>query len=150
MSKRAKKIGPGSTLRLELHLKKFASREYMLSAAEVGELFKMLMAEVARQPIPKTKNRFVQEMFDERAEYSRIRGSFARGRLPKGRREAVYERDNGKCRYCGSDVAWQDYHCDHVTPVKRGGGDEISNLATSCRTCNLTKSAKDLNDWVRH
>jgi hypothetical protein len=35
---------------------------------------------------------------------------------------------------------------DHIMPVALGGTNEIGNLVTACRTCNLTKGAKFMND----
>lgn len=38
-------------------------------------------------------------------------------------------------------------HIDHIFPKSRGGKDSISNLITSCRSCNLSKSDKTLYEW---
>ena len=31
-------------------------------------------------------------------------------------------------------------HVDHIIPVSRGGTDELDNLQTLCKECNLNKS----------
>lgn len=54
----------------------------------------------------------------------------------------VFERDGYKCRYCGSrppDVVLQ---VDHFIPVAEGGGNELTNLLTSCKECNHGKKAR--------
>ena len=59
--------------------------------------------------------------------------------LPYGTRKAVLERDGYRCRKCND---WHDLHVDHILPAVRGGGDELENLQTLCRTCNCRKGAK--------
>lgn len=61
-------------------------------------------------------------------------------------RSQVFSRDNYACRYCGARGVRLE--CDHVVPVSRGGGDDLSNLATACRDCNRSKRAKLLEDWM--
>ena len=52
-------------------------------------------------------------------------------------RHRIYARDNHQCVYCGSK---KDLTLDHVLPKSRGGGNEWTNLVTSCFKCNLKKS----------
>jgi len=60
-------------------------------------------------------------------------------------RNIVFQRDNYTCQYCGrTGVA---LHCDHVFAKSRGGSDNIDNLKTACAYCNLSKGAKDVNEW---
>lgn len=54
-------------------------------------------------------------------------------------------RDHYQCQYCGATEA--QLHIDHIFPKSRGGKDSISNLITSCRSCNLSKSDKTLLEW---
>ena len=141
-------VKPGCSRRLELHQAKFACDTYHLKAAEIGELFEMLMAEVGQQPVPSSTNRFVTEAFARRRAYSRIKGSFGRESIPPAMRRAVLERDGHRCRYCGSEVAGANYHCDHVRPVANGGRTVMQNLAAACRPCNLSKGVKPLDKWI--
>jgi 5-methylcytosine-specific restriction endonuclease McrA len=62
-------------------------------------------------------------------------------------RHSVFERDDFTCQYCGQRGGRLE--CDHITPVSRGGRDDLANLATSCITCNRSKSAKTLVEWRR-
>lgn len=54
-------------------------------------------------------------------------------------REAIKERDEGKCQYCGVIVDWADRRgpsggtYDHVDP---DGPDDETNLVVACRACN--------------
>jgi hypothetical protein len=58
-----------------------------------------------------------------------------------GLRFKVLTRDNYTCRYCGGKAPNVELHVDHIVPKARGGRDELSNLVTSCRRCNLGKHA---------
>lgn len=61
-------------------------------------------------------------------------------------RAYVFERDNYTCQYCGRRGV--KLECDHVIPVSRGGGNDLSNLATACRDCNRSKQAKTVEEWL--
>ena len=56
-------------------------------------------------------------------------------------------RDGFKCKYCGrssnDDVV---LHVDHILARSHGGNDDLDNLITSCRECNLGKSASLLEE----
>lgn len=51
----------------------------------------------------------------------------------------VFKRDGYKCVKCGSD---SDLTIDHEKPKSKGGGNEIGNLKTMCRSCNSSKGAR--------
>lgn len=57
----------------------------------------------------------------------------------------VFKRDAFTCQYCGSRPPDVTLHVDHIIPVSGGGGNEQSNLTTSCADCNLGKSATPLD-----
>ena len=55
----------------------------------------------------------------------------------------VMHRDKFRCCYCGSstvDGTARSMHIDHIHPVAAGGKDTLSNVVTSCRSCNQEKS----------
>jgi predicted RNase H-like nuclease (RuvC/YqgF family) len=58
-------------------------------------------------------------------------------------RKTVLKRDKYKCVYCGSE---EDLQVDHKIPRKYGGSDNISNLVTACKRCNIEKNAKLQDD----
>lgn len=49
----------------------------------------------------------------------------------------MWDCQKGKCALCGSDLV--DFHCDHILPLSRGGGNDFSNIQILCPTCNLKK-----------
>lgn len=61
--------------------------------------------------------------------------------VSKRLRYEIFRRDNHTCRYCGRSAPEVPLRVDHVTPVALGGGDEPTNLATSCEDCNGGKSS---------
>lgn len=62
-------------------------------------------------------------------------------------RAAVFARDDYTCAYCGArGVSLQ---ADHVIPVSRGGGNELTNLTTACKPCNQSKHARTPDEWLR-
>ena len=71
----------------------------------------------------------------------------------KAIREAVYSKYNGRCAYCGREIAYKDMQVDHFV-AKRGwnesGSDDISNLMPSCRMCNHYKRANSLETFRKY
>jgi hypothetical protein len=60
--------------------------------------------------------------------------------IPDKTKRAVFERDGGKCVWCGS-VEHIEY--DHITPVSKGGTGALSNIQLLCRGCNRKKRTRD-------
>ena len=64
-----------------------------------------------------------------------------RTHIPRGLRHEVFKRDNYTCCECGATKEdGVTLHIDHIIPVSKGGTDELSNLQTLCKACNLNKS----------
>ncbi len=51
-------------------------------------------------------------------------------------RQFVYERDGGKCQYCGQTTELFRCHCHHTLPLCEGGTNHPSNLKTLCSPCH--------------
>lgn len=56
----------------------------------------------------------------------------------------VIRRAKARCEYCQSlaDYATETYAIEHIIPISRGGGNDLSNLALSCSGCNAHKYNK--------
>ncbi len=64
------------------------------------------------------------------------------------KRQKIWERDGGRCFYCGTYVAYKskDFTLDHIIPRSKGGPSKIWNLTTCCVSCNLAKDDLDPSD----
>lgn len=51
-----------------------------------------------------------------------------------------------QCVYCGDLFT----HIDHYIPLSRGGSHTLENVRPSCETCNLTKSNKLPDDFLKY
>jgi 5-methylcytosine-specific restriction endonuclease McrA len=60
--------------------------------------------------------------------------------------EQQYERQKGKCFYCGAKVG-KKYHVDHVVPLAKGGSNGPENLVIACPSCNCAKHDKHPMDF---
>ena len=49
------------------------------------------------------------------------------------------------CYYCGDA---ENLCADHLIPKMRGGPDASDNLVWACRSCNSSKGARDLLQWM--
>lgn len=49
------------------------------------------------------------------------------------------------CCYCGDHGRLS---VDHLLPTKRGGPDSGDNLVWACRSCNSSKGARDVLEWL--
>lgn len=58
---------------------------------------------------------------------------------------AVLARDKWKCLSCGRSTQEHGVvlEVDHILPRSKGGSDDMSNLQTLCKKCNIGKSNKD-------
>lgn len=54
----------------------------------------------------------------------------------------VYERQEGKCYYCGKPCDISEMEGDHILAWSRGGKTVAENCRMACRTCNRTFSNK--------
>jgi HNH endonuclease len=57
--------------------------------------------------------------------------------IPQDVKNAVWQRDGGKCTQCGSTIYLE---FDHIIPHTKGGANTVANVQLLCRSCNLKKS----------
>lgn len=67
--------------------------------------------------------------------------------------KAVFDMAGGHCTYCGTVLVMgvrspAQFHIDHKTPISRGGTNALENLTPSCRTCNISKGALTLEEFL--
>ena len=60
---------------------------------------------------------------------------------PKGLKRELLLRQDYLCVYCGQRRKSQNFEIDHMTPVKRGGSNDMDNLQGLCKPCNKRKWA---------
>ena len=95
---------------------------------------------------------FKEKLENEKPEY-RTEVVTWRASIKRSIKEAVFQRDEYICHYCG-------IHCfesyiqdpksvtiDHAYPISAGGRNNIDNLITCCKECNLTKLDKIFNTF---
>lgn len=68
----------------------------------------------------------------------------AHGRLLRLAAPRWAEDDEYACVYCGAPFE----HVDHVWPVADGGPDDPHNLVPACASCNLSKNARHVLEFV--
>lgn len=56
--------------------------------------------------------------------------------LPGKLREAVFDRDQRRCRWCGQQRSWLGFDAHHIEYRRGSSYDRIENLITLCRTCH--------------
>jgi len=72
---------------------------------------------------------------------------FVRKPISKRDRFSVLSRGGFRCAYCGISAREAKIEIDHVVPVSKGGGNELSNLVVACRDCNAGKAADEPLDF---
>lgn len=74
----------------------------------------------------------------------------------RDRLRARVARTRPACHICGGEIDYDAPHLDpmsfaldHISPLARGGADDIDNVAASHRACNRAKSDKPYAPVVR-
>ena len=60
-------------------------------------------------------------------------------RISQEVKDAVWNRDQGKCIQCGSN---ENLEFDHIIPFSKGGANTYRNIQLLCENCNRSKSNK--------
>jgi hypothetical protein len=78
--------------------------------------------------------------------------------IPKKVREAVYNKYNGHCAYCGKELEPKGWQLDHLIPVQRERFgryteeqlESFENYMPACRRCNHYKRAHSLEVFRKY
>lgn len=64
--------------------------------------------------------------------------------MSEQRRFAVWHRDGFTCTYCKRSALEHPIvlHVDHIVSLSAGGSEDLENLTTACRDCNLSKGSR--------
>jgi hypothetical protein len=65
------------------------------------------------------------------------------------RREALHDRERGRCFYCLRRFLARGRVLDHVVPLARGGNNGYRNLVSCCVECNSQKGEMAAEDFLR-
>ena len=65
---------------------------------------------------------------------------------PFTERSILYGRDRYMCAYCGDIFEGKSLTIDHILPRSKGGKNTWTNCVTACKTCNLRKGNKLLEN----
>ncbi|NBW80429.1 HNH endonuclease [bacterium] len=69
-----------------------------------------------------------------------------RGHGARFSRQNVYLRDGFRCQYCNCAGSMLNLTLDHLVPLARGGKTSWDNIVTACKTCNLRKGARTIEE----
>ena len=62
-------------------------------------------------------------------------------------RQAVLEKYDYHCAYCGCNLTLKTMQVDHLHPKAYNGTDDFENLMPSCRQCNHYKRASNIESF---
>lgn len=86
----------------------------------------------------KLQREVLNELIDEGAIYNlATNNNGKRESVPQEVMDKVWNRDGGKCAFCGSQ---ESIEFDHIIPFSKGGANTYRNLQILCKDCNVKKS----------
>ena len=75
----------------------------------------------------------------------RARVKQAKGRFTKLDINDLFSSQGGKCYYCRDKS--NSLQIEHMTPLSRGGRNDVSNICLACAPCNLKKHTKTAEEF---
>jgi len=79
--------------------------------------------------------------------YAHKRRSLQKKKLPINFLNKLLDNQKNKCFYCNTELT--NYKCiEHLTPISKGGDNDIYNLVYSCKSCNSKKRQKTLEQYA--
>jgi hypothetical protein len=64
-------------------------------------------------------------------------------------RQAIHEREGGRCFYCSRRITHHRRCLDHVVPLAELGRNSYRNLVSSCLECNSQKGGRPAEEFLR-
>jgi 5-methylcytosine-specific restriction endonuclease McrA len=61
-------------------------------------------------------------------------------------RHLLFQRDEGRCVYCGKELPFNNWTIDHVFPESKGGLTDWYNCRVCCSLCNSNKGSSTLEE----
>ena len=58
----------------------------------------------------------------------------------------LYVTQGARCYYCSVEIE-NGFHVDHMTPLSRGGRNDVSNICLACAPCNMRKHTKTAEEF---
>lgn len=58
----------------------------------------------------------------------------------------LYASQGGRCYYCSVEIE-EGHRIEHMTPLSRGGRNDVSNMCLACAPCNLKKHTKTAEEF---
>lgn len=112
--------------------------------SEKEEIISLLEAEEIKNNVYKKerKKMLERQALDELIEEGKVYNVYTkkdgnRTTIPQDVANAVWNRDGGRCCYCGSK---ENLEFDHIIPISKGGATTFRNLQLLCKNCNIKKS----------
>lgn len=86
----------------------------------------------------KLQREVLRGLIDEGVIYNSLQSQEGKRQpIPQDVMDKVWNRDGGKCTFCGSQ---ENIEFDHIIPFSKGGSNTYRNLQILCKKCNLKKS----------
>jgi 5-methylcytosine-specific restriction endonuclease McrA len=94
--------------------------------------------------------REVKELIDKdnNSESNKIEEDFVDYYSNQEKRLSILDRDSYKCSYCLKEISRDEFHLDHIYPLSKGGFNYRTNLLSSCKSCNVKKNNKSVDDFL--
>ena len=100
---------------------------------------------LSMRPHERVRDQAHPEQHRARARRHRARLAQALTTLTTTEWEAILEAAGHACIYCGDQ---EQPTMDHLTPISRGGDHIAENVAPACSSCNSSKGAQTVQEWL--
>lgn len=64
-------------------------------------------------------------------------------------KQEVYDRDGGKCFFCGVALTFEKSTHEHILATQHGGNNSNANCTIACQPCNLEAGALPIVEKIK-